>query len=79
MVAKLQLEPRSFFFFPLQLRQQRGDLSYMCYIQLQVTTSPECHRSRAKAERGRVDMSKVCLSKVVDAIRMAINVLDPPK
>ena len=76
-VAKLQLEPRSFFFFPLQLRQQRGDLSYMCYIQLQVTTSPECHRSRAKDQRGPFGKSKVGLSKVAEVTTMATCVLDP--
>ena len=32
-----------------------------------------------RTKRGRVDTSKVGLSKVVEAIRMAINVLDPPR
>ena len=52
-----------------------------CYIQPQLggELAQNVTGPGQRTKRGRVDTSKVGLSKVVEAIRMAINVLDPPR
>ena len=70
---------RTEFAFFLQLRQQqRRFLMHVLHsVTAETRTSPDGHRSRAKARRGHFDKSKVGLSEVVEAIRMAPDVPDP--
>ena len=75
--GKITTRTQVFFLVSPSAKATRDDLSYMCYIQLQLRPSPECHRSRAKDQMEPFWKSKVGLSKVAEVITMATDVLDP--
>ena len=71
-------EPPFFFFF-FSKDSKRDDLLYTCYIQPQVRTElvQNVKGPGQRTKRDHFDTSKVGLPKVVEVIRMAIDVPDP--